>query len=173
MMITEIQAAVNFICTVMKRHVEASKLENFRKALTAALLVRYEEHWFPAKPFKGSGYRCIQIARGQLDKNLSTAGETCSMKNEDLLSALPKELTLWVDPNEVSYRFGDEGSIGVLYSSSTTDNFDSGISSDSSSTCSSVESDDMVSTYSPYQQKPKSHNNFQEYLVAQCIPTYA
>ena len=38
-----------------------------------------------------------------------------------MLTYLPSELTVWVDPDEVSYRIGEDGSIGVLFGDESDD----------------------------------------------------
>jgi len=45
---------------------------------------------------------------------VSQAAVEAGISESRLMELLPSELTLWVDPNDVSYRFGEEGSIGVL-----------------------------------------------------------
>ncbi|RLV87366.1 hypothetical protein DV515_00015773, partial [Chloebia gouldiae] len=74
----------------------------------------YRHHWFPEKPFKGSGYRCIRINH-RMDPIIGRAAGRVGLSLARLLQLLPRELTLWVDPFEVSYRIGDDGSICVLY----------------------------------------------------------
>ena len=46
---------------------------------------------------------------------IGEAGETAGLSAKFLHSIFPGELTLWVDPLEVSYRIGENGSICVLY----------------------------------------------------------
>ncbi|KFP23690.1 Protein BTG2, partial [Colius striatus] len=74
----------------------------------------YKHHWFPEKPFKGSGYRCIRINH-KMDPIISKAASHIGLSLSQLYQLLPSELTLWVDPYEVSYRIGEDGSICVLY----------------------------------------------------------
>uniref|UniRef100_A0A8C0VBV4 BTG anti-proliferation factor 2 n=1 Tax=Cyanistes caeruleus TaxID=156563 RepID=A0A8C0VBV4_CYACU len=74
----------------------------------------YKHHWFPEKPFKGSGYRCIRINH-RMDPIISKAASQIGLSLPQLYQLLPSELTLWVDPYEVSYRIGEDGSICVLY----------------------------------------------------------
>lgn len=45
------------------------------------------------------------------------AGQRIGLTIQQLYLLLPSELTLWVDPYEVSYRIGEDGSICVLYES--------------------------------------------------------
>lgn len=74
----------------------------------------YEHHWFPEKPSKGSGYRCIRINH-KMDPIISKVASQIGLSQPQLHQLLPSELTLWVDPYEVSYRIGENGSICILY----------------------------------------------------------
>ncbi|EPY84070.1 protein BTG1 [Camelus ferus] len=77
----------------------------------------YKHHWFPEKPCKGSGYRCIRINH-KMDPLIGQAAQRIGLSSQELFRLLPSELTLWVDPYEVSYRIGEDGSICVLYEAS-------------------------------------------------------
>uniref|UniRef100_A0A672MRM0 Anti-proliferative protein domain-containing protein n=1 Tax=Sinocyclocheilus grahami TaxID=75366 RepID=A0A672MRM0_SINGR len=77
----------------------------------------YQHHWFPQAPCRGSGYRCLRI-NCKMDPLKGKAASAVGFTQEQLFSSLPTELTLWVDPYEVSYRIGEDGSICVLYKSS-------------------------------------------------------
>uniref|UniRef100_A0A8C9UE56 BTG anti-proliferation factor 2 n=1 Tax=Serinus canaria TaxID=9135 RepID=A0A8C9UE56_SERCA len=74
----------------------------------------YRHHWFPEEPSKGSAYRCIRINE-RMDPLLSRAAGRAGLALPQLFQLLPRQLTLWVDPFEVSYRIGEDGSICVLY----------------------------------------------------------
>ncbi|MBN3303335.1 BTG2 protein, partial [Amia calva] len=74
----------------------------------------YRHHWFPDRPQKGSGYRCIRINH-EMDPIISKVAGRIRLSSQQLYELLPRELTLWVDPYEVSYRIGEDGSICVLY----------------------------------------------------------
>uniref|UniRef100_A0A9L0S3F6 BTG anti-proliferation factor 2 n=1 Tax=Equus caballus TaxID=9796 RepID=A0A9L0S3F6_HORSE len=74
----------------------------------------YEHHWFPEKPSKGSGYRCIRINH-KMDPIITKVASQIGLSQPQLHQLLPSELTLWVDPYEVSYRIGENGSICILY----------------------------------------------------------
>jgi protein Tob/BTG len=113
----ELQSASNFLVHLVRlgrRNINETQLEKFRNALMDALRRRYRDHWFPEKPFKGSGYRCIRI-NGKMDPVISQAGEGCGLSPQLIHSIFPSELTMWIDPLEVSYRIGENGSICVLY----------------------------------------------------------
>ncbi|XP_031412883.1 protein BTG2, partial [Meleagris gallopavo] len=94
--------------------VSEQQLQVFSGALREALAEHYKHHWFPEKPFKGSGYRCIRINH-KMDPIISKAASQIGLSLPQLYQLLPSELTLWVDPYEVSYRIGEDGSICVLY----------------------------------------------------------
>jgi len=113
---TEINSAVDFLSNLLRTRVALDRVENFRQYLNNSVTSHYEGHWFPEKPFKGSGYRCIRINH-KMDPLIKRAGIETGITESVLFSILPNELTLWVDPDEVSYRIGEDGSIGVLYDS--------------------------------------------------------
>lgn len=52
-----------------------------------------------------------------MDPLVGQAGQRIGLTIQQLYLLLPSELTLWVDPFEVSYRIGEDGSICVLYES--------------------------------------------------------
>lgn len=123
---TEVCSAVDFISSLLRsshrtrRCLAAAEIERFRQTLLVLLCTHYQDHWFPDRPFKGSGYRCIRINH-KMDPLLSRAGQQCGFSEADLYDILPAELTLWVDPDEVAYRIGEEGSIAVFYESSDSE----------------------------------------------------
>jgi protein Tob/BTG len=113
----ELLSASNFLVHLIRlgrRNVGESQLSKFRDCLIEVLRRRYRDHWFPEKPFKGSGYRCIRI-NGRMDPVIAQAGEGCGLSSTLLHQTFPSELTMWIDPLEVSYRIGENGSICVLY----------------------------------------------------------
>jgi len=113
----ELISASNFLVHLIRmgcRNVSESQLSKFRDCLIEILRRRYRDHWFPEKPFKGSGYRCIRI-NGKMDSIIGQAGEGCGLSSTFLHQTFPSELTMWIDPLEVSYRIGENGSICVLY----------------------------------------------------------
>lgn len=113
----EIMSASNFLAHLVRlgrRNVSENQLTKFRDELMTVLRRRYKDHWFPEKPFKGSGYRCIRI-NGKMDPIIGQAGEAVGLSSTFLHQTFPSELTMWIDPLEVSYRIGENGSICVLY----------------------------------------------------------
>ncbi|XP_041339752.1 protein BTG2 [Pyrgilauda ruficollis] len=118
-MVPEIAAAVGFVSGLLRTRgcVSEQQLQVFSGALREALTEHYRHHWFPEKPSKGSGYRCIRINQ-RMDPLISRAGGHVGLGLPQLFQLLPRELTLWVDPFEVCYRIGEDGSICVLYQAS-------------------------------------------------------
>ncbi|XP_066528328.1 protein BTG1 [Hoplias malabaricus] len=115
---TEVSTAVNFITTLLRGTglLSEEQLHHFSLSLEDALGEHYQHHWFPEAPCRGSGYRCIRINH-KMDPLIGKAALTIGLTREQLFSLLPSELTMWVDPYEVSYRIGEDGSICVLYES--------------------------------------------------------
>ncbi|XP_067007496.1 protein BTG1 [Anabrus simplex] len=117
-MLDEISAAVLFLVRLIEKseNFNQDQLQDFQKHLSALLMERFENHWFPDQPFKGQAYRCIRVnGTDRRDPTLERAAVACGLKYEDL--NLPMELTLWVDPNEVCCRFGEHrGSFCTLAS---------------------------------------------------------
>nr|XP_005609765.1 protein BTG2 [Equus caballus] len=115
-MLPEIAAAVGFLSSLLRSRgcVSEQRLQVFGRALQEALTEHYEHHWFPEKPSKGSGYRCIRINH-KMDPIITKVASQIGLSQPQLHQLLPSELTLWVDPYEVSYRIGENGSICILY----------------------------------------------------------
>lgn len=133
----EVKSAVDFLANILRtsKHVSEQQVHIFKENLQNLLSSKFENHWFPSKPNKGSGYRCIRINH-KMDPLLLQAGHSCGLNETVIFSIIPKELTIWVDPFDVSYRIGENGSIGVLFESANTsinDNSSSSMSSTSSS----------------------------------------
>ena len=51
-----------------------------------------------------------------MDPVIAQAAETCGLASNLIHQTFPSELTMWIDPLEVSYRIGgDSGNICILY----------------------------------------------------------
>lgn len=115
----EIQSAVDFLTNIIRSRDDVNETQTlqFNTNLKNLLSNRYKDHWFPEKPFKGSGYRCIRMNHN-MDPLILQAGKMCGLDYSFLESTFPPELTIWVDPRDVSYRIGENGSVGVLFETS-------------------------------------------------------
>uniref|UniRef100_A0A8C5LG76 Protein BTG1 n=1 Tax=Jaculus jaculus TaxID=51337 RepID=A0A8C5LG76_JACJA len=101
-MIGEITATVSFISN-------ERQLQTFSQSLQELLAEHSEHHWFPEKPCKGSGYRCIRI-KHKMDPLIGQAAQRIGLSSQELFRLLLSELTLWVDPYEVSICVLNEAS---------------------------------------------------------------
>jgi len=105
----EISVAVQFLVRVIERSnpndvFPKEQIEAFKERLTEVLKDRFENHWFPDKPTRGQGYRCIRLNESdKRDKVIDKAASYCGIVYEHL--RLPTELTIWVDPTEVCCRY--------------------------------------------------------------------
>ncbi|XP_063615284.1 protein Tob1-like [Penaeus indicus] len=113
----EVKSAADFLVDLVRLNnsgLTESQMDKFRENVCDILVRHYTDHWFPDKPFKGSGYRCIRI-NGKMDPLIARAGFMMGLAVSFLRSLFPSELTMWVDPMEVAYRIGENGSICILY----------------------------------------------------------
>ncbi|XP_076469503.1 protein BTG2-like [Babylonia areolata] len=142
----EVSCATKFIVGFFQKadDVPSNAVEKFKKCFADRLTKKYLHHWHPQAPHRGGGFRSITIDHDSIDPLIVGSLKDASLDSvvtDKILKKLPKELSLWVDPNEVSYRFGDFGSVGVLFKQSppqeTTSDYESGVSSVDSSPCSS------------------------------------
>lgn len=113
----ELEAALELITRFVSKSAAAKnhlhQLGHFTGMLINALRVFYTGHWYPERPMKGSGHRCLRINQGNtsiIEKTALNSG------NRWVLDSLPKEFTIWIDPGEVSYRIGEDGSVCVHFS---------------------------------------------------------
>ncbi|KAJ7984253.1 hypothetical protein DPEC_G00362740 [Dallia pectoralis] len=86
----------------------------FGEELERQLKKKYEGHWYPDKPYKGSGYRCIHVGE-KVDPVVEQAAKESGLDIGDVRNNLPQDLSVWIDPFEVSYQIGEKGSVKVLY----------------------------------------------------------
>lgn len=113
----EVLSAVEFLVDLIRinsTELSDDQLIKFRRHAYECLWQHYQDHWFPESPMKGSGYRCIRI-NGKMDPLIARAGELVGLAASSLRALFPSELTMWVDPSEVAYRIGENGSICNLY----------------------------------------------------------
>jgi len=162
-MIREVEFAVDFLLTILRTSgLTSTQMEKFRQTLILLMCSHYDNHWFPEEPPRGSGYRCIRINH-IMDPLISKAALCIGLSDSDLFHIFPTEFTLWVDPDDVSYRIGEEGSIGPLFkedSSSSSSSSSPGRNSPESSN-NQCEEDYYTFKYSRgYGYNPYSQNDF-------------
>ncbi|CAK6443963.1 unnamed protein product [Pipistrellus nathusii] len=110
----EIKVALNFIISYLYNKLPRRRADLFGEELERLLKKKYEGHWYPDKPLKGSGFRCVHI--GELvDPVVELAAKRSGLAVEDVRANVPEELSVWIDPFEVSYQIGEKGAVKVLY----------------------------------------------------------
>lgn len=111
----EVSCAARFVAHLLGRgEKEDERKAAFSEKLAELLMARYEMHWHPDKPLRGSAYRCIRINH-RPDPIIAEAAAACGYDQGAVSERLPRELTLWIDPQDVSYRIGEDGSVCSLY----------------------------------------------------------
>jgi hypothetical protein len=108
----ELESACNFIVhliRIKKQNICESQLSKFNRNILELLKRRYRDHWFPDKPLKGAGYRCIRFNDYAIDPLIVQAGESSGLSKEFLRQNLPNDFIMWVDPLDVSYRIEEYG----------------------------------------------------------------
>lgn len=107
---TEVLCGCEFISKLLtQRHLPVQFAKPFKRRMEELLMERYKDHWDPTNPNQGSAYRCIRINGCRLDPVVKEAAKVTGLTN--ISEYLPSQLTLWIDPSDVSYRFGEDGSI--------------------------------------------------------------
>ncbi|XP_041939284.1 protein Tob1b [Alosa sapidissima] len=117
----EIQVALNFIISYLYNKLPRRRVNIFGEELERQLKKKYEGHWYPDKPYKGSGFRCIHIGE-KVDPVVEQAAKESGLDIDDVRNNLPQDLSVWIDPFEVSYQIGEKGPVKVLYVDDNTEN---------------------------------------------------
>ncbi|KAB0399864.1 hypothetical protein E2I00_012881, partial [Balaenoptera physalus] len=110
----EIKVALNFIISYLYNKLPRRRADLFGEELERLLKKKYEGHWYPDKPLKGSGFRCVHIGE-IVDPVVELAAKRSGLAVEDVRANVPEELSVWIDPFEVSYQIGEKGAVKVLY----------------------------------------------------------
>ncbi|XP_077407287.1 protein Tob1b [Vanacampus margaritifer] len=117
----EIQVALNFIISYLYNKLPRRRVNIFGEELESLLRKKYEGHWYPDKPYKGSGFRCIHVGE-KVDPVVEQAAKESGLAIEDVRNNLPQDLSVWIDPFEVSYQIGEKGAVKVLYVDDNSEN---------------------------------------------------
>lgn len=118
-MLAEINAAAGFIVNILARqprHDELTQdhIENFAASLVANMHESFAPSWQPEAPLRGSANRCIRINFGVIDKVILDAAVHAGIQHF-VSKLLPSELTMWVDPHEVSYKLNDRSPMFTIF----------------------------------------------------------
>ncbi|ELT97005.1 hypothetical protein CAPTEDRAFT_155919 [Capitella teleta] len=107
-MLEEIDVGAVFLTRLIRLSpsITEEAASHFQDNIKKVLLDRYQGHWYEQAPSKGQAYRCISTADGGFpDPVLLKVTRKCKIRYRDL--QLPSELILWIDPEEVTCRFGE------------------------------------------------------------------
>lgn len=115
----EVNVALNFVISYLYNKLPRRKVDLFGTELEKGLKKKFEGHWYPDQPMKGSGFRCVRVNGEKIDPVIVQAASAVGLNLDEMQDYLPQELTLWIDPNEVSYRIGEKGQVKILYSDKT------------------------------------------------------
>lgn len=113
-MLKEILCATAFLGRVIGNRVPLTAREGFLSDVAARLEARFQGHWNPDKPMLGSAFRCVRWEAYNPEPLLVQSARLHGVVLEDVL---PRELILWIDPNEVCAQIGEHGSIFPLLDS--------------------------------------------------------
>lgn len=108
----EIRAAVELVMSYLYNKLPRRRVDMFGDELARHLLSKFSSQWYPDRPFKGSTFRCLKVNN---DPAIVAAATTSGLDLTELLACLPVDLSIWVDPGEVSYQF-QGSSVSVVYS---------------------------------------------------------
>ena len=111
----EIHEGVNFLRQFLAKYgqLNPTQIDLFALKLTEILEKRYINHWYELQPMKGQAFRCLRLKRSEkyVDPTIESILNDMNLSLNQL--GLPNDFTLWIDPGEVSVRFGD--SVGYTY----------------------------------------------------------
>ena len=84
--------------------IDGYKLLAFNNNLEKILIEKYADIWNPNRSLRYSNRRKIIINPETLDSAIKEASILSNISPKFVHSQLPKEVTIWVDPGEVSFR---------------------------------------------------------------------
>ncbi|KAM6966622.1 protein Tob2 [Tautogolabrus adspersus] len=110
----EVKVALNFIVSYLYNKLPRRRADLFGEELERILMSRFEGHWYPETPLRGSAFRCIHLGAPR-DPVVELAAKRSGLDTEEVRANVPPELSVWIDPYEVSYQIGEKGAVKVLY----------------------------------------------------------
>ncbi|XP_013855419.1 protein Tob2 [Austrofundulus limnaeus] len=110
----EVKVALNFIVSYLYNKLPRRRADLFGEELERILVSRFDGHWYPEAPLRGSAFRCIHLGVPR-DPVVELAAKRSGLDTEEVRANVPAELSVWIDPYEVSYQIGEKGQVKVLY----------------------------------------------------------
>lgn len=96
----EITIALNYLLQNLYNKLPRRRVNLFGEELLHQLRQKYNNHWYPSNPVKGSAYRCLKTPT---DPIISIAANEVNINLNDIIENLPADLWIWIDPG-VSFR---------------------------------------------------------------------
>ncbi|MGH0182827.1 UNVERIFIED_CONTAM: hypothetical protein FKN15_010525 [Acipenser sinensis] len=109
----EIGVALSFLISHLHSKLPRRRARLFGEELERLLRARYEGHWYPERPLRGSAFRCLHIG-GVPDPLLEQAARSSRLDAAEVRENVPQELRVWIDPFEVSDR-GEGSGPGAVF----------------------------------------------------------
>lgn len=116
---SELSVAVTYVVSHLYNKLPRRRVDMFSEELINNLTSKFDGHWYPDTPAKGSAFRCTKVTGSNgvnLDPVFEEAAKASGLVVREVIDLLPHELTMWIDPGEVSYRIGERGHVVVLLS---------------------------------------------------------
>lgn len=110
----EVKVALNFIVSYLYNKLPRRRADLFGEELERILVSRFEGHWYPEAPLRGSAFRCLHLGVPS-DPLVELAAKRSGLDTQEVHANVPPELSIWMDPYEVSYQIGEKGAVNVLY----------------------------------------------------------
>lgn len=110
----EVKVALNFIVSYLYNKLPRRRADLFGEELERILVSRFEGHWYPESPLRGSAFRCLHLGAPR-DPVVELAARRSGLDTDEVHANVPPELSIWIDPYEVSYQIGEKGEVKVLY----------------------------------------------------------
>ncbi|TSY41742.1 Protein Tob2 [Bagarius yarrelli] len=110
----EVKVALNFIVSYLYNKLPRRRADLFGEELERILVSRFKGHWYPEAPLRGSAFRCLHLGVPG-DPVVDLAARRSGLDMEEVRANVPPELSIWIDPYEVSYQIGEKGAVKVLY----------------------------------------------------------
>ncbi|XP_061740520.1 protein Tob2 [Nerophis ophidion] len=110
----EVKVALNFIVSYLYNKLPRRRADLFGEELEKILVSRFEGHWYPEDPLRGSAFRCLHLGAPR-DPVVELAAKRSGLDTDEVRANVPEELSVWIDPFEVSYQIGENGGVKVLY----------------------------------------------------------
>ncbi|KAF6041151.1 hypothetical protein EB796_000538 [Bugula neritina] len=116
----EVGAAINLIAGSLYNKLPRRRVNAFAEEVEKGIFNKFQGHWYPGNPSKGAAYRCVNVTGEKIDPLFIYAARNSGTDLQEVLNYLPKDLTIWIDPGEVSFSVGEKGSdkehVRILYS---------------------------------------------------------